>query len=218
MLAAGKQPWLRLRKTRPDLMLPGIDGFEVLRRLRQGNAHATDRSGQALPVIVLTARDDDVDVIVGLELGADDYVVKPFNPRELAARVRAVLRRRAEAVVLADRVLDLEAQLASADKTPSPAIPSHGLHFEPASRRAQFQGQPLDLRAREYDLLYFLAQHPGQVHCRSTLLDQVWGMDEYIDERTVDVHIHRLREKLAEIDPDASLIQTERGIGYRFEP
>jgi two-component system catabolic regulation response regulator CreB len=194
-----------------DLMLPGMDGFEVLRCLRQG--------GTEVPVIVLTARDDDVDVIVGLELGADDYVVKPFNPRELAARVRAVLRRQGEALDLAKRLASLEAQLTSAgaEQPPDRDIPASGLHLNPLARRAWFAGQPLDLRPREYDLLYCLAQHPGQVLSRSALLDQVWGTAEYIDDRTVDVHIHRLRHKLAEIDPDADPIQTERGIGYRFE-
>lgn len=192
-----------------DLMLPGMDGFEVLRRLRQ--------TGYDTPVIVLTARDDDVDVVVGLELGADDYVVKPFNPRELAARVRALLRRRADALALAGRVADLEARLASATDASTPEAPPGGLYFDPAARHAWFEGHLLDLRTREYDLLYFLAQHPGHVHSRSALLDQVWGIDEYIDERTVDVHIHRLRQKLAEIDPNADPIQTERGIGYRFQ-
>jgi len=193
-----------------DLMLPDVDGFDVLRRLRQ--------SGHDLPVVVLTARDDDIDVVVGLELGADDYIVKPFNPRELAARVRAVLRRRAEALILAERVASLEAQLASAppaQASAAEAAPS-GLHFDPSARRAWFAGQPLDLRPREYDLLYFLAQHRGQVLSRATLLDRVWGSDAYIDERTVDVHVHRLRHKLTEIDPNADPIETERGIGYRL--
>ncbi|MGD2206437.1 MAG: response regulator transcription factor [Anaerolineae bacterium] len=195
-----------------DLMLPGIDGFDVLRQLRQ--------SGCEAPIIILTARDDDVDAVVGLELGADDYIRKPFNPRELAARVRAVLRRRAEALALAERVADLEAQL-----TPAESAPTTGLHFDEAARRAWFAGRPLELRAREYDLLLFFAQHPGQVLSRQTLLEQVWGEAEFIDERTVDVHVHRLRQKLAEsqgrsygIDPDAAPIRTERGIGYRFEP
>jgi DNA-binding response OmpR family regulator len=195
-----------------DLMLPGMGGFDVLRTLRQ--------AGHDVPVIVLTARDDAVDVIVGLELGADDYVVKPFNPRELAARVRAVLRRRTEALALAERLADLEARLAS-PLTAQPSaqgIPDRGLYFDPPARRVWFAGQVLDLRPREYDLLYFLAQHPNQVLSRSRLLDQVWGSDEYIDDRTVDVHIHRLRQKLAEHDPEADPIQTERGIGYRFEP
>jgi DNA-binding response OmpR family regulator len=194
-----------------DLMLPDLDGFEVLRRLRN--------SGQDVPVIILTARDDDVDVVVGLELGADDYVVKPFNPRELVARVRAVLRRRAEALDLAARLASLEAQVpvvVPGDASVSEGQPG-GLRFDPDARRAWFAGQLLDLRPREYDLLHFLAQHRGQVLSRTTLLDQVWGSAAYIDDRTVDVHVHRLRQKLAAIDPAADPIQTERGIGYRFE-
>ncbi|MCL7452765.1 MAG: response regulator transcription factor [Anaerolineae bacterium] len=192
-----------------DLMLPGIDGLEVLRRLRQGGEEAA-----GLPVIVLTARDDEVDVIVGLELGADDYVVKPFNPRELVARVRAVLRRRREALALAGRLADLEARL----DPPSPAQGGPGLRVDPTARRAWFLGQPLDLRPREFDLLYFMTQRAGQVLSRDVLLDAVWGTAEFIDDRTVDVHVHRLRQKLAEIDPEADPIQTERGLGYRFEP
>jgi DNA-binding response OmpR family regulator len=194
-----------------DLMLPGIDGFDVLRRLRQ--------AGQELPVIILTARDDDIDVIVGLEIGADDYIRKPFNPRELAARVRAVLRRRAEADALARRVSDLETQLASGAASDSPGQHEAAdlLTFKHSARRAWFSGQALDLRPREYDLLYFLAQYPGQVLSRDRLLDQVWGEAEYIDDRTVDVHIHRLRQKLADIAPEVNPIQTERGTGYRFE-
>ena len=199
-----------------DLMLPGIDGFEVLRRLRR---RWPDPRGHEVPVVVLTARDDDVDVIVGLELGADDYVKKPFNPRELAARARAVLRRRAEALALAGRVASLEAELLSlsAGQTDTPDVPPTGLHFDLLARRVWFAGQLLELRPREYDLLRCLAQHPGQVLSRMALLDQVWGTAEYIDERTVDVHIRRLRQKLAEIDPAADPIQTERGIGYRWE-
>ena len=159
-----------------DLMLPGIDGFEVLRRLR--------RSGQDLPVIILTALDDDVDVVVGLELGADDYVSKPFNPRELLARVHAVLRRREQALALAGRVADLEAQLSSEtqEETTGQPVPDHGLHLDAAARRAWFEGQPLDLRPREYELLLCLAEHSGQVLSRATLLDRVWGLNEYIDE------------------------------------
>jgi len=187
-----------------DLMLPDMDGLDLLRSVRQ--------AGSKTPVIILTARDDDIDVIVGLELGADDYLVKPFNPRELAARVRAVLRRRAEAVALAARVASLEAHL----HPPAAAVPPEGVVFDHPARQAWFAGRLLDLRLREYDLLHFLAQHRGQVVSRATLLDQVWGCDEFIDDRTVDVHIHRLRQKLAEIDPGAHLIQTERGAGYRL--
>jgi DNA-binding response OmpR family regulator len=187
-----------------DLMLPDLDGFEVLRRLRQGDLD--------LPVIILTARDDDVDVVVGLELGADDYVVKPFNPRELVARVRAVLRR-------TERVASLAAQRGSRlpEAVQGPEIPGGDLRFDPPARRAWFAGQLLDLRPREYDLLCFLAEHRGQVLSRDILLEQVWGTADYSDDRTVDVHIHRLRQKLAEIDPAADPIQTERGIGYRLE-
>ena len=194
-----------------DLMLPDLDGFELLRRLRQ--------QGLDLPVIILTARDDDVDVVVGLELGADDYVVKPFNPRELVARVRAVLRRRGEALALAARVASLEARLpeASAGTAPGSAAPAARLRFDAPARRAWYAGQLLDLRPREYDLLHFLAQHRGQVLSRDRLLERVWGTAEYYDDRTVDVHVHRLRQKLAEIDPEADPIQTERGIGYRLE-
>jgi DNA-binding response OmpR family regulator len=194
-----------------DLMLPDMDGFEVLRRLRQ--------SGCDVPVIVLTARDDDVDIVVGLELGADDYIVKPFNPRELAARVRAVLRRQAEALALTARVADLEAQLSPtpAGQTEAQGLAPDGLHFDQPARRVWFAGQLLDLRPREYDLLFCLAQHRGQVLSRATLLDRVWGTAEFIDDRTVDVHVHRLRQKLAEADPSLDPIHTERGVGYRLE-
>jgi len=202
-----------------DLMLPDVDGLDVLRQVRrQEGAH----TAPDVPVIVLTARDDDVDVVVGLELGADDYVVKPFNPRELAARVRAVLRRRAEAIALAGRVADLEARLQAGDAAqaggPQRDVPAQGVYLDEAARRAWIDGQLLDLRPREYDLLSFLVDHPGRVLTREVLLDAVWGEAEFIDDRTVDVHVHRLRQKLAAAAPDRDPIQTERGIGYRFEP
>lgn len=183
-----------------DLMLPDTDGFEVLRALRQ--------AGLDLPVIVLTARSDDVDKIVGLELGADDYVVKPFNPRELVARVRALLRRMAA-------VRALRAQLA-ATVPPAPSAAAEPLQIDAARRLATFQGVGLDLRPKEFELLALLAAHPGQVFTRETLLNRIWGYDSYIDPRTVDVHIRRLREKLLAIAPDSTLIETERGVGYRF--
>jgi DNA-binding response OmpR family regulator len=179
-----------------DVMLPGIDGFEVLRRLRG--------AGDRVPVIVLTARDEDVDKIIGLELGADDYLVKPFNPRELSARIRALLRRQAELKALEARVVP------EADKT------DQALTFDHPQRLARFQGQTLALRPKEYDLLYFLAQHPGQVFTREALLSHVWGHDSYIDERTVDVHVRRLRAKLAAIAPDVGVILTKWGVGYRL--
>jgi len=179
-----------------DVGLPGIDGFEVLRRIRA--------RGQETPVIVLTARGDEIDRVVGLELGADDYVVKPFSIRELAARARALLRRSAEVSALRARLAD----------TP-PATPLR-LEIDQIRRRATFQGITLDLRPREFDLLAFLVRSPGQVFSREALLRHVWAQDEYLDARTVDVHIRRLRAKLAEVNPDADVILTEWGVGYRL--
>jgi DNA-binding response OmpR family regulator len=183
-----------------DLMLPGMDGFEVLRRLRS--------SGSTMPVIVLTARDEDVDKIVGLELGADDYMIKPFNPRELSARARAMLRRQAELRAVRAKLAHLQAGSEG---------PEHGeaLRFDHPRRRVWFQGQVLELRPKEYDLLHFLARNQGQVFTREALLAHVWGHDSYISERTVDVHVRRLRAKLTAIDPDAEVILTEWGVGYR---
>ena len=178
-----------------DIGLPDIDGFEVLRRLRA--------EGFNVPVIMLTARGEEVDRVVGLELGADDYVVKPFSPRELVARVRALLRRTAEAA-------ELRAQL-----TPTQAT-NGALHIDAKRRTAHFYNQTLDLRPREFDLLALLATHPGQVWTREALLRQVWGTDQHIDARTVDVHVRRLRAKLAAIAADSEPIQTEWGIGYRW--
>jgi DNA-binding response OmpR family regulator len=199
---SGEQALAMLAEAPPDLLLldvglPGIDGFELLRRLRA--------QGLATPVILLTARGDEIDRVVGLELGADDYVVKPFSARELAARVRALLRRAAE-------VAALRAQVAAA-----PALPPAQLQIDQARRRASFRGIPLDLRPREFDLLALLASHPGQVFSRDALLRQVWGQVGFLDARTVDVHVRRLRAHLIAIDPQAAeLIQTEWGVGYRF--
>jgi DNA-binding response OmpR family regulator len=179
-----------------DVGLPGIDGFETLRLLRQ---RAPD-----LPVILLTARGDEIDRVVGLELGADDYVVKPFSLRELTARTRALLRRAGE-------VARLREQLAG--NTAPPAV---GLLVDRARRRVSFQGQVLALRPREFDLLALLAAHPGQVFTREALLRQVWGHEDHVDARTVDVHVRRLRARLTAIDAEANLILTEYGVGYRF--
>jgi len=180
-----------------DIGLPGIDGFETLRRARA--------QGYDLPVILLTARGDEIDRVVGLELGADDYVVKPFSVRELAARVRALLRRSGEVAALRARLAEVAAP------------PAGPLQIDPARRRATLNGVALDLRPREFDLLAFLARHPGQVFSRDALLRQVWGQEGFLDARTVDVHVRRLRARLAAVAPDADLIQTERGVGYRFE-
>jgi DNA-binding response OmpR family regulator len=200
-----------------DVMLPGMDGFEVLRHLRS--------AGHTVPVIVLTARDEDVDKIVGLELGADDYLVKPFNPRELSARIRAVLRRQAEVKALEAKVAQVQATLEAArpeeglvlsEACPESSRRVEGLRFDHSRRHAWFQGQPLELRPKEYDLLHFLARHRGQVFTRDALLSHVWGYDSYIDERTVDVHVRRLRKKLSAIAPDTQVILTEWGVGYRL--
>lgn len=179
-----------------DVGLPGIDGFETLRQLRA--------RGHDLPVVMLTARGDEIDRVVGLELGADDYVAKPFSPRELAARVRALLRRASE-------VAQLRAQLASVE-TPT----ERTIQLDVPRRRATFRGAALDLRPREFDLLALLAAHPGQVFTREALLRQVWGFDEFVDARTVDVHVRRLRAKFAAIEPDSAVIVTEWGVGYKL--
>jgi DNA-binding response OmpR family regulator len=208
-VASGEEALADVERNPPDLvvldvMLPGIDGFEVLRRLRT--------AGYNVPVVVLTAKDEDIDKIVGLELGADDYLAKPFNPRELSARIRAVLRRQSELKDLQARLAHMETVEAVGD---APA-PGERLHFDHARRRVWFKGQALKLRPREYDLLRFLARHRGQVFTRPVLLSQVWGHESYIDERTVDVHVRRLRSKLAAIAPDAEVILTEWGVGYRL--
>jgi DNA-binding response OmpR family regulator len=176
-----------------DLMLPGIDGLEVMRRIR----------GPARPnmaIILLTARGEESDRVVGLRLGADDYVVKPFSPAELVARVDAVLRR--------------------IDTTPTQAEPLEldGLSIDPAARRVRVDGQEVALTQREFDLLLFFAQRPGQVFTRNQLMDHVWQYSFYTDTSTVTVHVRRLRAK---IEPDPArprFLETVWGVGYRFQP
>ena len=176
-----------------DLMLPGADGWEITRRLRE-------RSD--VPIIMLTARREEIDRIAGLELGADDYVVKPFSPQELVSRVRAVLRRAGSQAVAPEM---------------KPLV-FDGLRIDPGTRYVTVQGKEITLSAKEFDLLYLLAQHPRQVFSRSQLLERVWGSASYIDPGTVTVHIRRLREKI-ESDPSAPRhLLTVWGVGYRFEP
>ena len=171
-----------------DLMLPEVDGYEVCRRVR-----ATSN----LPILMLTARDDDVDKIVGLELGADDYLTKPFNPRELVARVKAILRR--------------------VDRPPAGAPdPIHlgDVTLDPGRREVTVAGAPISLRPKEFDLLQTLAEHRGLVLTREQLLRQAWGFDFYGETRTVDVHIGHLRKRLA---PSQSVrIETVTGVGYKL--
>src|SRR6266508_1667687 len=177
-----------------DLMLPGLDGLEVFRRVR---------SFAPVPVIMLTARGDEHDRVMGLELGADDYVGKPFSPRELTARVKSVLRR-AEG-----------SSRASAEATQ--ILSASGLEVDVASRDVSVEGHPASLTAREFDLLVFLMRHPHQVFRREELLEHVWGFS-FGDASTVTVHVRRLREKI-EADPGSpSRILTIWGVGYRFEP
>ena len=177
-----------------DLMLPGIDGLEVCRRLRQCSA---------VPILMLTARDTEIDRVVGLEVGADDYLAKPFSMRELMARVKAILRR-------AD--LDRAAQQPVAAER----IEADGLVVQPGRRRVEVDGAPVTLKPREFDLLAFLASHPGQVFSRAQLLTHVWGYDFAGDTRTVDVHVRSLRTKLGDRAEDSRWIETVWGVGYRF--
>jgi DNA-binding response OmpR family regulator len=173
-----------------DLMLPQVNGWEVCRRVRSG------KSAPDLPIIMLTARDDDVDKIVGLELGADDYVTKPFNPRELVARVKAILRR-------AQRRARATAPIHLGDVT-----------IDPAGREVEVAGRGVALRPKEFDLLLALAEHRGIALSREQLLDLVWGYDYYGETRTVDVHIAQLRKRLA--DSSRVRIQTVVGVGYKL--
>jgi DNA-binding response OmpR family regulator len=177
-----------------DLMLPGLDGLDVCRVLRRDSA---------VPIIMLTAREEEVDRVVGLELGADDYVTKPFSVRELIARVKAVLRRTAPV---------------PSTETGGSAVDRVGpLEIDSLSREAWHSGTPLPLTHLEFELLATLARHAGQVLSRNQLLDQVWGYDYYGDARAVDSAIKRLRAKLRTAGGDPSIITTVRGVGYRLE-
>jgi len=174
-----------------DLMLPGLDGMEVCRRIR---SHATT------PIIMLTARGDEVDKLVGLEIGADDYVTKPFSPRELAVRVKAVLRRR------------------NTVPQDSDALRFDGLRISGRTRTVEDERGAISLTAREFDLLFFLARHAGQVFSREQLLDNVWDFEFPGDAGTVTVHMRRLRSKV-EADPSRPRhLKTVWGVGYKFEP
>jgi DNA-binding response OmpR family regulator len=176
-----------------DVMLPGVDGFALTRFLR-------DRSD--IPIILLTSRRDEPDRIAGLELGADDYVVKPFSPQELVSRVRAVLRR---------------AGVGDQASSSSP-LSFPDLVIDPQTRLVTVRGHEIALTAKEFDMLYHLARHPRQVFTRDQLLEAVWGISEYIDPGTITVHVRRLREKI-EADPAAPAhLVTVWGVGYKFEP
>ncbi|MDO8890599.1 MAG: phosphate regulon transcriptional regulator PhoB [Sulfurimicrobium sp.] len=193
--ASAEQAFGMLRETLPDLilldwMLPGVSGIEFARRLK------ADAYTKAIPIIMLTARGEEQDKIVGFDTGADDYITKPFSPRELMARIKAVLRRRAPQM------------------TDDP-VETGGLRLDPSSHRVTAGGKPVELGPTEFRLLHFLMTHAERVHSRSQLLDQVWGNQVFVEDRTVDVHIRRLRRALEDTGHEF-LIQTVRGSGYRF--
>jgi two-component system phosphate regulon response regulator PhoB len=175
-----------------DWMLPGRSGLDLIRELK-GKAHANTP-----PVIMLTARSEESDKVNGLESGADDYITKPFSPREMLARIRAVIRR------------------SRTDQT-TQEIAFFGLRIEPDQHSAWVDGEPLHLSPVEYRLLYFFMAHPERVYSRNQILDQVWGTTVSVDERTVDVHIRRLRKQLTP-SGHQHFLQTVRGVGYRFSP
>ena len=182
-----------------DLMLPGIDGFEICRRVRQKSN---------VPILMLTARDEEIDRVVGLEVGADDYMGKPFSMRELIARVRAMLRR---------------VELLRKDMKPSLPIETEqslkfgGLLINPDRREVQVYGKIVELKPKEFDLLLYMAQNHGKVLTRERILEQVWGWDYIGESRTVDVHIRWLREKLESDPANPKMLVTVHGTGYRFE-
>lgn len=191
----GREALAVFRHERPnlvvlDLNLPGMDGLDVCRALRRDSD---------VPIIMLTARIEETDRLIGLELGADDYIVKPFSPREVVARVRTVLRR-AEGIPVRPEV-----------------ISSAGVTLDLAQRTASLNSQPLELTTMEFDLLALLAERPGQVYSRLQLLEQTQGAAYEGYERTIDVHIKNLRKKLGDDSQDPRFIETVRGVGYRFQ-
>lgn len=197
-VANGREALEALEASQPDLvvldlMLPEVDGFEITRRIRS--------SGDT-PIIMLTARRSEVDRIAGLEMGADDYVVKPFSPQEVVSRVRAVLRRSS----------------GSAEEKAEGALRFEGFSIDPGTRLVEVRGEEVQLTSTEFDLLLQLARHPKQVFSREQLLKRVWGYSENIDASTLTVHVRRIREKI-ETDPSKpSHIITVWGVGYKFLP
>ncbi len=178
-----------------DIMLPDVSGLEICKLLR------ADDNLHRLPVIFLTAKGEEIDRILGLEIGADDYMVKPFSPRELVARIKAVLRRQERG----------EEESGGAD-----VIEIAGLRLDPRTQEAIIRGQSIELSSLEFKLLHFLASHPRRIFPRESLLDRVWGRDRFVTPRTVDVHIRRLREKIENEPERPQYLQTVRGSGYRF--
>jgi len=188
----------QIRKAPPDillldLMLPKLSGLDICKEIRR------DASLNRLPILMLTARGEEADRVVGLEMGADDYVTKPFSPRELGARVKALLRR------------------TEPTNEPKRVIESRGLSIDPSSYRVARDGKPVTLSTLEFRLLYYLATRPNRVFTRDQLLDAVWGTERFVTPRSVDVYIRRLREKVESDADDPAFLKTVRGAGYMFE-
>jgi phosphate regulon transcriptional regulator PhoB len=177
-----------------DILLPDLDGLEICKRLR------SDERLKNVPVIFLTAKGEEVDRILGLELGADDYVVKPFSPRELVARVKAILRR----------------QVRPTEKLE--VVGTRDLRLDSRTQEVNVRGKPVELSTLEFRLLYFLVSNPRRIFSRERLLDEVWGRDRFVTPRTVDVHIRRLRKRIEAQADRPEYLQTVRGAGYRFSP
>jgi DNA-binding response OmpR family regulator len=197
VLPGGRDTLARLEEARPDLivldiMLPEIDGFDLCRQVRRSRTLAP------VPVLFLTARSDEVDRVLGLEIGGDDYITKPFSPRELVARVKAHLRR-------GER--DEQAELVEVGR----------FQLDRKARRASVDGKELNLTSTEFNLLEFFLTHPGRACSREQLLEAVWGGQRFITPRTIDVHVRRLREQIEEKPDDPRSLVTVRGFGYRFE-
>ena len=199
--ADGIEAMNRIKEEKPDLiildlMLPKMDGLEVCQKVRHSREYSS------IPIIMLTARGEEVDKIVGLEMGADDYVTKPFSPRELMARVKAILRR---------MVTSKQPDNASDE------LKLGVLMIDPNRHLVTFEEKELQLTPKEFELLFLLARQPGKVLTRDVLLEKVWGYEYMGDTRTVDVHIRRLRKKMEEVNSELDYIETIRGVGYRFK-
>lgn len=201
-VADGKSALEKARQDEPDLilldiMLPGLDGFEVCRELRKD---------LLTPILMLTARDNEIDRVVGLEVGADDYLTKPFSMRELIARVKALLRR-----------VRIMREAGFKKETNKQILSFQSLIIDETRREVMLNGKKLDLKPKEYDLLAFFAHHQGEVLSREVILEKVWGWDYFGDSRTVDVHTRWLREKIEELPANPKRLLTVRGAGYRFD-
>ncbi len=179
-----------------DLMLPGLPGTEVCREIRQQSQ---------VPIIMLTAKDSEIDIVVGLELGADDYVTKPYSTRELLARVRAALRRGAAS-----------GEGEGVEETADAALEEHGIRLDTERHSVSVRGTEITMPLREFELLELLMRHSGRVLTRGQLIDRVWGSDYYGDTKTLDVHVKRVRSRIEEEPASPKLISTVRGVGYRF--